>query len=500
VNKLKIIVRNTHFSVSAENKYRYANIISRFNNNLVTYKSIYNSYTKKYKTVEDRRFYYHFNKNTYNYSIHLLDTFIIRAIKSGIFKEDITVIQDTNYQPDNITVKVGPTYTDREHQPVYIAKAIDTNPMVLVDLKTGLGKTYISMRVVCETGYRTAIIILSRYIDKWIGDIKELTTATDDDIYVVQGKDSLAKLINNEDRYNFVIFSLSTLRNYIKTYDKCPDICTVSPEDLFKHLGIGTLINDEVHQSFHAVYMTTIRLNPMKTIALSATLDNLDRSIKQMYATLYPISARCGQLVLFDTYPIVIAANYYIDNPEVVKYMGPRGYSHIVFEQWLMRRSIFRTKYLEMILHYATKGYTSRRRKGDKLLILVQTVMLATLVVNYLKTKIKGLVINRYVEEDPYENIINSDISVSTNLSAGVALDIPSLITVIQTVSMKSLQMNVQALGRLRKIDGMDVRYYYIYSSNIPIQYRLHKVRMSVIRHLAKEYKFEEYPVRLNGK
>jgi len=290
------------------------------------------------------------------------------------------------------------------------------------------------------------------------------------------------------------------LRNYIKTYDQDPDCDYTAPEDIFRSLGIGTMINDEIHQSFHAAYMVTIRLNPIKSIALSATLDNLDVKIKQMYSTLYPANTRCGELVTFDTYPIVTAVNYYIDNPEAVKYMGPRGYSHIVFEQWLMRNSVFRKKYLEMMLYYVNKGYIANRTKGDKLLVLVQTVMFATLLVNYLKTKTKGLVINRYVEEDPYENIIESDISVSTNLSASTALDIPGLIMVLQTVSMKSLQMNVQSLGRLREIKGRDVTYYYTYSSNIHNQYKLHKVRMGVINHLVKEYKFEDYAIRLNGK
>jgi len=65
---------------------------------------------------------------------------------------------------------------------------------------------------------------------------------------------------------------------------------------------------------------------------------------------------------------------------------------------------------------------------------------------------------------------------------------------------MRSLQANVQALGRLREIKGRDVTYYYTYSSNIPSQYKLHQTRKSVTEHLAKQYLFEDYPIRIPGK
>jgi len=498
MRRVKITVRNTHFVVDAP-PLLYGSFMAKFNNNLVTFKTLYNPRTRKMTTSEDRRFYYRLSDRVCHYSIQLLSTFIKRFVKAGYDRDrvDVKYDRDVNTLPINATVADG--LSDRDHQPVYINKALETAPMVLVDLKTGKGKTYISMRVVTELGDVTAIIILSRYIDKWIGDITELTTADESDIYVVKGKDSLRKLVESEERYDFVIFSLSTLRNYIKAYDDESGDIDVAPEDLFSHLGIGTVINDEVHQSFHAVYMTTIRLNPCRVIALSATLDNLDKGMTNVYETLYPTDVRCGNLVTFDAHPVVIAVNYNIDNVDRVKYVGPRGYSHTIFEQWLMRRSMFRDAYLEMLLSYVHKGYISRRTKGDKLLVLVQTVDMATLLTNFLKTKYRKLVINRYVEEDPYDNIIDSDICVSTNLSAGTALDIPKLITVIQTVSMRSLQANVQALGRLREIRGKEVRYYYTYSSDISNQYRLHEVRKSVIGHLAKKYLYENYNKRFRA-
>ena len=498
--KISIIVRNTHFVVTVPTKSTHVlHCVNQFNNNLITYKMVYMPHLKRMRKLEDRRYYYKVGKNTYHYSIHLLTTFVKRMTSKGINKSDFSVTYDKSYEPGALECEMNPGLTDREHQPLYIEKALNTNPMVLVDLKTGLGKTYISMRVSTELDVPVGIIILSRYIEKWIGDLLELTTVLRDKIYVVKGKDSLTKLLNSGEQYDFIIFSLSTLRNYIQSYDKgISDETPIAPEDMFKHLGLGMLLTDEVHQSFHAGYMTTIRLNPMKVLALSATLDNLDSNIRLMYATLYPPEARCGNLVTFDPYAIVIAVNQYIDTPNAILCKGPRGYSHTLFEKSIMKNHLLRKQYIDMVLHYVNVGWVKDFKEGDKLLILVQTIRMATLLTNYLSSRLNKYVVNRYVEEDPYSNIMDANITVSTNLSAGTALDIPNLTTVIQCVSMGSLQANVQALGRLRKIPDRDVKYYYLYSSSLPDQYRLHNIRKETLKPLVKEYLYEEYNVRLS--
>ncbi len=497
MGKMSIVIRNTHFAVTIDPSVDQHRLITKFNANLITYQMVYDYRTKTMRRLEDRRFFYKVGKRTFYYSIHLLNTFVKRVLNIGIRKEDIGVTYDQEYKSKTSNISIRDHLEDRDHQPLYIEKTLNTNPITLIDLPTGKGKTYVSMRVITELKYTTGIVVLSRYIEKWISDVQTLTNVAEDEIYVVKGKASLIKLLESDIKYEFVIFSLSTLRNYIRDYDNGTSVCSVPPEGLYKELGLGVMLIDEVHQSFHAGYMATTRLNPLKVISLSATLDSLDSNIRFMYGTLYPENARCGSLVKFAPYAVVVATNYFIDNPNRVRCEGPKGYSHVMFEQSIMRNSILRNQYLVMLEYYVNKIYITRRRVGDKLLVLVGTKAMATLVTNYLKRRYMKLSINRYVEEDSYESVMTSDISVSTNTSAGVALDIPNLISTLQTVSIGSLQFNVQALGRLREIKDLDVLYYYLYSSSIPKQYRLHETRRSVISHLAKEYRYEEYGKRL---
>jgi len=82
---------------------------------------------------------------------------------------------------------------------------------------------------------------------------------------------------------------------------------------------------------------------------------------------------------------------------------------------------------------------------------------------------------------------LEADITVSTFQSSGTALDIPKLITCLQTVNMGSMQANLQSIGRLRDI-GKHVRYIYFYANNIPSHRKYHFQRMELFRNKAASY------------
>jgi hypothetical protein len=114
---------------------------------------------------------------------------------------------------------------------------------------------------------------------------------------------------------------------------------------------------------------------------------------------------------------------------------------------------------------------------------------------NLLRGIYPDLTINTYVEEDDYESIMESDITVSTPLSASTGIDIPNLITVIQTISMGSLQSNRQSMGRLRKIDGVSTIYDAFYCGSLRKHNDLFRQRESCTIDIAKSWKKETYAV-----
>jgi superfamily II DNA or RNA helicase len=89
-------------------------------------------------------------------------------------------------------------------------------------------------------------------------------------------------------------------------------------------------------------------------------------------------------------------------------------------------------------------------------------------------------VVNRYCEQDPFENLTEADIIVTTVISAGTAVDIPNLRVVVQTVCISSSVANIQTLGRLRKLVGKDTRFCYLYAENLNKQRQYHQRRLEL--------------------
>jgi hypothetical protein len=168
--------------------------------------------------------------------------------------------------------------------------------------------------------------------------------------------------------------------------------------------------------------------------------------------------------------------------------MTPNGYSHTLLEQSIMRNNLLLRSYINMILYYIKDGYISRKKDGQRMLIFAATIRMCTILTNYIKKVYSNLDIRRYVEDDDYSNILEADICISTVQSSGTAIDISGLITVLQTVSMKSIQANLQTSGRLREIEGTDVRYYYLYAGNIDKQKDYHLERKVDLAAKTKEW------------
>ncbi|WP_321936261.1 hypothetical protein [Paraburkholderia sp. J8-2] len=115
--------------------------------------------------------------------------------------------------------------------------------------------------------------------------------------------------------------------------------------------------------------------------------------------------------------------------------------------------------------------------------VFCASIDFCTLLANWLSEHYRDLRVERYVGSlnDPYENLITPDISVSTHGSAGTAVDIPQLTAVIMSQSMRSSPGSVQNLGRLRKLpDGRRPSYTFLVCEDIPkhIEYHEHRQKL----------------------
>lgn len=492
--KVYIKVRNTHFTVQLPKELNH--VISDMEYNLVTYKLVPDKYSGRMKKHKDKEYFdYDPVEECYRFCVNNLKDFMILLGRTGITREEIDVSEDKRYPVESLEADTNEDYTEHGYQKRYIKALLKPKGYVarLVDLIMGKGKSLIASFAASKLNMKIGMILLPKYINKWKYDIQEYLDIESDEVFIVQGGDSLKELLETKEDYKVVLFSITTLLNYIKDYHKNPHKYSVNPPDLLKKLKIGTIINDESHQHFHAVFRILLYLNPVRVIGLSATLDSNDKNMKRIYHILYPEDARVSNLLKYINYLLIYAVRYRLQMTSRIQYKRAQGYNHNLFEQSVMKNSVFLDNYIDMIAYYVKRDYIDRKEEGQKCLIFASSIKLCTIIRNHLANLYEDLDVRRYVEQDPYENVQEADICVSTVISSGTAIDIPGLITVVQSISIGSLQANLQAAGRLREIKGTDVKYVYVYTPDISNQANLHKQRLEALKPKAKKVYLEEY-------
>lgn len=488
---ITITFNPTNFRVKCHNKHFevYARSLC---SDLVSLKMTYDRFKKRVIQIPDKEFFF-IDGNEFTFPPTVANKLLVQlGTSEGLTTKDLDI--KFNYvnkgKEANLTFRRG--LEPRDYQEAYIEELIKNQSDVkLVDLQTGKGKTFIAMNALCRLNKKVAIIILAMYIPKWIEDIKKYTRTKENRIYIIKGLKSWLELMDMSERelekYDYFIFSTITLSMIFDAHEQ-PNNYKYSAREMFNRLGIGVVLSDETHQHFHIFFKAMMVFDIPKVIALSATLDSSDRRQKYLYHTLFPKKDRISNIVKYDKYIDLIVYNYLLRNPNKIKHLTAQGYSQVIYEQHLMKYPSYLIDYKNMILRIVKDDYLARRKPGEKILIFCGTVaMCKYLQQQAIKELIKeNLDIRTYVMENDYADIMEADICFSTVISSGTAIDIPKLITVVQTSMIASLQQNVQALGRLRRIPDREVRYYALQCENMERHRMIHRKRMSIIRPLVQ--------------
>ena len=451
-----------------------------------------------YASSNSSRTIFRFHRNTY-------DDFIAMLNDRGLYSNFYEVSYSDDYEAVDAEFIIKEGITPRDYQLAAIEYLEQPTPInKILELRTGLGKTLISQFVIAKLGKRVACVIRPQYIEKWISDFKtNYSNITDDDIVVIQGSKALRllieKAISGDLTEKIILISTSTFRNWITLYEeKESDLIDLgyacAPDKLFEILKVGLRLIDECHQEFHFFFKLDTYTHVPKSISLSATLINKNDFIVNMYETMFPRKHRMAKLAA-NNFINVFAMHYYLRKPEKVRtsYHGSKNYSHNAFEESILRHYPTKMNYFNLVDFLVQIGYIKNKKDNEKLLIYASTVDMCTQLTDYLKGKYPNLSVKRYVDDDPYENVINSDIRVSTIGSAGAALDINGLSCVIMTIAVDSLQANAQAVGRLRYRLGDKTEFYYLVADNVPKHVQYHIGKKLQFKELTKTHKDISY-------
>ena len=441
------------------------------------------------------------------FHINQLEAFMRHMEQNNIDASMIDIVRHGMYIPERVHLPVFDKWSPRDYQEPVIDYIMDYNPPLakFVALQTGRGKTYCALQAASQLGYRLLIIVRPMYMDKWQEDVMKTYDIDFQDMVVVTGSKSLLALLEQgaEDDLTakVIIISNKTLQPYLKLYEQFQDQISdlgyaCVPQDLCKTLKVGTIIEDEIHQDFHLNFKLFTYTHVPKTISLSATLLSDDDFIMQMYETTFPSQSRYHGGAL-EKYVNATSILYQIKNPNKLRYQdySRKTYSHTMFEESVMKNQYLLANYLRMIGDLVQEYWLNNEYvPGDRCLVYCARIEFCSVVVEYLKKRFSTKDVRRYVENDPYENIMTADLSVSTPGSAGTGLDIPNLTTVLLTVAMTSSPGNIQGFGRLRDLTPKRTKFIYFTCDDIPKHREYNERKRVLLSERALTYNELKYP------
>lgn len=384
----------------------------------------------------------------------------------------------------------------------------------LLMMPTGTGKTYTALMCACELGVRTGLFMLSGFIENWKRDIKgNLEGITDDNILVIQEGSKLRAAIKRAKAddlkdIKFVIISLETMAVFYKDYEKQNGNLEhtgydITPVEFHSLLGIGFSVYDEVHKALNLVYKSISYSHTSLILGLSATMESLNRKVEEIQQMLFPNTIRFNDIKM-KKYIEMLAIRYEFMNynPKRIRttLYGNNMYNDIAYEQSICNNPSLLRSYLEMqyyIMKHLFKGACDFYRPGDRAIVFASSVKMCTHLTNHLKAKYPELDVRRFAEGDPFENLMEPDIRVTTIKSGSTGHDIPNLTYCQMTTNVQSVVSNKQARGRLREIVGRNLRMCYTYCGQIDRHVEYHKARVRMFIDGVKTIKELDVPFKL---
>lgn len=501
-----LLIKYTHFFKIYHPIPRVYELLMRYSKRYIL-NSLVRKPKKGYAYEPTHVFAARLKSNTeFRFPINALPDFISfledRALISSLYR----IIEAPLYIPNEATLCLKAHWKPKDYQAPAIEYLLanDNNRSKFLGLRTGRGKTFCAISAIVTLNKRTVVLIKPIYIDKWKSDFIELLDIDPNRITTISGSKKLQLLIlsamSNLLEADVIIISNRTYQNYIEAYEhSLGNISTTgygcAPENFFKTIGAGVLLMDEVHQEFFSLYRAMLYTHIPLSIGLSATLLNENPFLERMYALIYPKNKRYVEYSNINYLKVVGISYAFKDVNRIRIYEhGCTMYSHTAFEKSIMRQPIVLLHYMELIKYVVEIGYITGYKVGDKLIIFASSIALCTELTAYLKKCYPHFDVRRYVEDDPYSNVIDPDIRITTLLSAGTAVDIPGLRTSILTVNILSSQTNIQAPGRLRKLNGRDTLFYYLWCNQIPKHERYHRRRAETLADHVESIQLFDYP------
>jgi superfamily II DNA or RNA helicase len=318
-----------------------------------------------------------------------------------------------------------------------------------VNLNPGAGKTYLSIAMASYTSLLTMMITSSLdWIDQWKKRILQYTDIKRDEIYIISGSGSIARLLNGMNditKYKFILASHDTIKSYGDKHG------WHKVGELFIILGIAIKIYDEAHLNFDNICKIDFFTNTMKTLYLTATPARSDERENIIYQTSFK---NVPAIDLFDEEEdprseyIGISYNSHPTAFDINGCKNPYGFDRNNYTNYVVTKPEF-YKLIYILMEIS-------RKKNGKTLIYIGTTSAINIVYNWMEyyfPEYRGQigVFHSLIPKNQKQEQLNKRIILSTTKSCGAAIDIAGLaLTIVLAEPFKSEVTARQSLGRTR--------------------------------------------------
>lgn len=502
---VNIKVYSHGFFVQADYVSEYE-IINNYVRNLTTYEEFRDPRTKQ-MVRQKGKVYAAITEDTKQYGMLLadLEPMLGHLRFCGLKESDINVEHVPICEGDAIEAQLKPEFTPRENQVAaveFLHQPASKNRVLHAD--TGFGKTFCGFEAVSHYKVRTGFIMDPGHIKTWTANLGPYMGMGPNDAVVVQGSAHLRALIElrqiGQLDYKMIFFSAPTLREYVKDYEKLgPSSFEVAPQDLFSFLGIGMVVRDEVHESVHALILQTIYSHVRRIIFLSATLVSDNPAINKMYDRVFPAADRYESER--NKHIRVFSVKFDTDSRTRIKANGFRGYSHVKYEQSIMKKKKLCKRYIDFLVECISMSFIREYKDGKKCLVFCSTIKMCELVTAALAAKYPHLTVGCFIGGAKKEVLYESDIVVGTPKSCGTGVDVPNLSHAWLTVALSSTQLSRQIFGRLRpikKYPDEDPKFFFLSNNGISSHANYERKRMTDLAMRSKSMKVVNMPFALS--
>jgi hypothetical protein len=173
------------------------------------------------------------DRSVFRFHINALPEFKQLMVEMRMDEQFVSFVQARDYEPQAYSLKINPGWVDKPIQVPFIEYLSKKDPKAkLLELPTGTGKGYSSMRAMGNIGQRVVAVLKPKYMEKWDLELRQIYQGFLDEkkkpvggkILHISGSKELKLLLLEAEQgtldYPFILISNTTFRNWISEYEK----------------------------------------------------------------------------------------------------------------------------------------------------------------------------------------------------------------------------------------------------------------------------------------